>query len=113
MQSAATVNKYLALFSRGCKRVQMSALTLRIDPELHQRLEQCAERTHIKKYTLAILAVTAAVEAIEKNQYRLVVPIQFDVARVPMEKTGTKVASASPLSNPASEDPIPKKKRAA
>jgi|ERR1043166_3517767 hypothetical protein len=60
-----------------------SPLTFRIEPELHRRLEKCAAETRLKKYALAILALEAAVEAIEKNDYELVVPIKFQVTRIP------------------------------
>lgn len=62
-----------------------------MEPALHQRLEECARQLRLKKYTLGLLAIEAAVEAIEKNNYKLVVPIQFDVAQVP-----TQVRPADP-----------------
>jgi predicted DNA-binding protein len=95
----------------------MATLTLRINPELHKRLEECARRTHIKKYTLAILAIEAAVEAIEKNGYRLVVPIEFEVSRVPTEKSkptessnSTSVSHPTRLAGATEGRPNPKKK---
>jgi predicted DNA-binding protein len=120
MLTAPHVNNYLALFLGGDIKVQMTALTLRIEPALYQRLEECASRTRIKKYTLAILAIEAAVEAIEKNDFRLVVPIQFELVRVPAEKTGNKISyrSQAPGLNEVRETPVaavppPKRKRAA
>lgn len=67
-----------------------SPLVFRLEPELHKRLGECAERTRLKKYTLALLAIEAAVDAIEKNDYQLVVPIQFEVAQVPAEKKSSR-----------------------
>lgn len=75
----------------------VAPLSLRISPELHQKLEECAEKTKIKKYSLAIVAIEAAVEAIERNGYRIVMPIEFDVKQVavsretPENSTGQKV----------------------
>lgn len=71
-------------------------LSFRIEPGLHKRLEECARRTRIKKYTLALMAIEAAVEAIEKNGYRLVVPIQFKVESAPTPATDTKSAPYPP-----------------
>jgi hypothetical protein len=62
-----------------------SPLVFRLEEPLHQRLEECAERLKLKKYTLGIMAIEAAVEAIERNGYRLVVPIEFQVAHIPAQ----------------------------
>src|SRR5437773_10879194 len=55
-------------------------MSLRLPPELHQRLEECAERLKIKRHTLAQNAIEAGIEAIEKNGYRLSLPMQFRFA---------------------------------
>src|SRR6266536_2381118 len=52
-------------------------MSLRLPPELHQRLEECAARLKIKRHTLAQNAIEAAIEAIERNGYRLSLPLQF------------------------------------
>ena len=52
-------------------------MSLRLPPELHQRLEECAVRLKIKRHTLAQNAIEAAIEAIERNGYRLSLPMQF------------------------------------
>ena len=52
-------------------------MSLRLPPELHQRLEECAARLKIKRHTLAQSAIEAAIEAIERNGYRLSLPMQF------------------------------------
>ena len=52
-------------------------MSLRLSPELHKRLEECAARLKIKRHTLAQNAIEAAIEAIEKNGYRLSLPMQF------------------------------------
>jgi len=61
----------------------MVHLALRISAELNERVEKCAHELRQKKHSLAQAAVEAAVEAIERNEYQLVVPIKFDVASVP------------------------------
>jgi hypothetical protein len=61
-------------------------LSLRFSPELEARLEECAKRLNIKKATLAQMAIQAAVEAIEKNGYRIVMPIQFETTHTPEKK---------------------------
>ena len=61
-------------------------LSVRLSPALDARLKECAERLRYKKHALAQDAIEAAVEAIEKNGYRLVVPIQFDVTHVAAPK---------------------------
>jgi predicted DNA-binding protein len=57
--------------------------SLRLSPELTARLEECATQLRLKKHSLAQDAIEAAVEAIERNDYRLVVPVQFEVTHVP------------------------------
>jgi hypothetical protein len=58
-------------------------MSLRLPPELHQRLEECASRLKIKRHTLAQNAIEAAIEAIEKNGYRLSLPMKFEFAIEP------------------------------
>ena len=58
-------------------------LSIKLSKELHERLIEVAERIGIAKHRLAEMAIEAAVEAIEKNGYRLVVPIEFQVAHAP------------------------------
>ena len=52
-------------------------MSLRLSPELHQRLEECAARLKIKRHTLAQNAIEAAIEAIERNGFRLSLPMRF------------------------------------
>ncbi len=52
-------------------------MSLRLSSELHQRLEECAARLKIKRHTLAQNAIEAAIEAIEKNGYRLSLPMKL------------------------------------
>jgi predicted DNA-binding protein len=58
-------------------------LSVRISTELDERLEECARRLKMRKHTLAASAIEAAAIAIEKNNYRLVVPIVFKVEQIP------------------------------
>jgi len=58
-------------------------MSLRLPPELHQRLEECAARLKIKRHTLAQNAIEAAIEAIEQNGYRLSLPMRFQFAIEP------------------------------
>lgn len=55
-------------------------VSFRFSKEMRQRLKECSERTGIAERTIAQLAIQAAVDAIEQNDYRLVVPITFEVA---------------------------------
>ena len=52
-------------------------MSLRLPPQLHRRLEECAARLKLKRHTLAQTAIEAAIEAIERNGYRLSLPLQF------------------------------------
>lgn len=61
-------------------------LSLRLSEELHARLEEVATRTRLKKYNLALLAIEAAVEAIEQNGFSIVCPIKFDVKQIAVAK---------------------------
>ena len=62
---------------------EKSPVVFKLDAELHARLEECSKRLRVKKYSLGIMALEAVVKAIEKNGYKLVIPIEFDVAEVP------------------------------
>ena len=52
-------------------------MSIRLSPELHQRLEVCAARLKIKRHALAQNAIEAAIEAIEQNGYRLSLPMKL------------------------------------
>lgn len=83
---------------------------------MHQRLIAAAEKARVKKHTLALMAIEAAVEAIEDSG-KLVIPLQFDVTHVAVEKSEARAAKKTrstypqhrPQGNPLNEDP-PKKK---
>ena len=62
-------------------------MSLRLSPQLHQRLEECAARLKLKRHTLAQNAIEAAVEAIEKNGYRLSLPMRFRFLNEPEPET--------------------------
>jgi len=48
-----------------------------------ERLAACSEKTRLPQSILAESAILAVVEAIEKNGYRVVFPVEFNVAYVP------------------------------
>ena len=73
-------------------------MSLRLPPELHQRLEECASRLKIKRHTLAQNAIEAAIEAIEKNGYRLSLPMKFQFAIEPESGTARYPARQEELS---------------
>jgi len=89
----------------------MTRLSLRISKELDNRVQECADRLKMKKHALAQAAVEAAVEAIEKNDYQLAMPIKFDVTHVVVEKN---ISSYPPHREETAlvEEPKPKKKNA-
>jgi hypothetical protein len=62
---------------------------------LNQRLEDCAAALRMKKHTLAQEAIEAAVDAIEKNDFKLVVPVQFEVTHKPVKSAVTKYPEGS------------------
>lgn len=62
---------------------QKAPLSIRLDPETDERLELVAEELGLTKHGLAQMAVKAAVRAIAENNYKLVLPIRFDVSHVP------------------------------
>lgn len=66
--------------------------SLRVSPEFHERLSQCAERLKKKKHTLAQELLAAAMDAIDSNKSPyLVSPVEFDVKRVAVEVRKEKV----------------------
>jgi predicted DNA-binding protein len=74
-------------------------ISFKVEPELSQRLEEAAEKVGIKKSTLMIMALEATLEAIEKNDYRIVVPIEFKVTHVPVP-TEEKYPERDPRARP-------------
>jgi predicted DNA-binding protein len=61
------------------KKVPMS---LRLDDDVEERLEECSKRLKMRKHTLAQAALEAGIEAIEKNGYKLVFPLEFEVKHI-------------------------------
>ena len=53
-----------------------------------ERLATCADRTRLPQSLIAEGAIQAIVEAIEKHGYRVVFPVQFNVAYVPVAISG-------------------------
>ena len=87
-------------------------MSVRLSKEMAARLEAAAESLKQKKHTVARLAIEAAVEAIEASGGSLVIPLKFDVAQVPVPKTGT-AASPPGASTTGAQEGAPKKKKAA
>src|SRR5207237_7476436 len=80
-------------------------MSLRLPPDLHQRLEECAARLKIKRHTLAQNAIEAAIEAIEKNGYRLSLPMKFCFAREGETETGRYPHAREELSHAEERGP--------
>jgi predicted DNA-binding protein len=76
---------YILLFAVYVKSKKTIPMSLRLSPELNRRLEEVAEKVKQKKHSLAQDAIEAAIEAIEQNDYRLVVPIEFKVTKIPSD----------------------------
>jgi predicted DNA-binding protein len=64
-------------------------LSLRLPPEFHLRLQNVSARLGVAKHTFAQAAITAAVEAVERDA-GLVFPIEFVVRRIPASRTARK-----------------------
>ena len=71
---------------------KLDPLGLRFDEEMTTRLVKCADRLGQTKTALGQQAVVALVEAIERANYRMVIPLEISVAYVPTaaRKTGFK-----------------------
>ncbi len=60
----------------------MAPISLRLTPELKERLEAAAERLGVPKHTLAQWFIEAGIKAAETNDYNLVLPIKLVPAAV-------------------------------
>ena len=63
--------------------VRSEVISMKVTKRLISRINECAKRTKQSRSSIAEQALEAAVDAIEANNYRLVVPIEFDVRHVP------------------------------
>ena len=70
---------------------ERNPLSVKLEKETHQRLIEASERTGIRKNTLAQMAIEAAIEAIEQNDYHIVLPIRFDVKKIAAPKGDTEI----------------------
>ena len=68
---------------RQKKAPKAISISFKITEQLSDRVDECADRTKQSRASIAEMALEAAVDAIEANGYRLVVPIEFDVRHVP------------------------------
>jgi predicted DNA-binding protein len=76
-------------------------LAVNVPAELHARLEAVAEKTGLPKNAIARFAVEAAVKAAEEHGYKIVLPMEFEVASIPVSR---KTAQGDDLAL-AAEDP--------
>lgn len=72
---------------------KLDPLGLRFDEDMSRRLVKCAERLGQTKTALGQQAVIALVEAIERANYRMVIPLEISVAYWP---TATRKTAAKP-----------------
>jgi predicted DNA-binding protein len=95
------------------KTPQKNPISLRLSDEMESRLERCVERTGMKKQTLAQAAITAAVEAIEKNDFKLVLPVKFEVTHIaiPQAAAGDRQTYPAHQPSPAMNDTPPPKEK--
>lgn len=75
---------YFLVLSRQMK--EKNPISLKLEAGLHERLEKAATEVGVKKHTLAIMAIEAVVDAIEQNDYQLVLPVKFVPVNVPFEQ---------------------------
>ena len=69
---------------RKKKPVKSVVISFKVTQALSDRVDECADRTGQSRAGLAEMAIEAAVNAIEANNFRLVVPIEFDVRHIPV-----------------------------
>ncbi len=53
--------------------------SLRLSHDLSERLDKCAERLGLKRSLLTVKALEGLVSAAEQADYRLVLPIEFNI----------------------------------
>lgn len=61
-------------------------MSLRLHPDVEERLTKCAEKVKMSKNALAQAAIEAAVEAIEANGGKIVLPLEFTTTHQAVEK---------------------------
>ena len=66
------------------KGPKMSTSGVRLTADIDSRLSACAERVKTSKHHLMVLGTEAVVEAIEEEKGEVVLPIKFDVRKVPV-----------------------------
>lgn len=62
---------------------EMQPLSMRLESKIRKRLEKCCEKTGIPQRMLAQSAIEAVIEAIEENDYKVVMPITLQVGYIP------------------------------
>ncbi len=61
------------------------SITVRLGPDLKQRLHHSARKLDLSENNIAKQAVRAAVDFIEANNYRIELPFQLAAANVPIK----------------------------
>ena len=69
------------------KLMKPHSITVRLGPDLKQRLHQSALKLDLSENDIAKHAVRAAVDFIESNDYRIELPLQMAAANGPVEST--------------------------
>jgi predicted transcriptional regulator len=64
--------------------IKTHSITVRLGPELKQRLHDSARKVDLSENDIARHAVRAAVDAMEKNNYRLELPLKMAVCGGPL-----------------------------
>jgi predicted transcriptional regulator len=67
------------------KIAKTAAATVRLDPELKERLAQTAAKLDLSENDIVRHALRAAVNAIEANDYKIELPLEMALAKVPIE----------------------------
>ena len=61
-------------------------ISIRLVPEVQQELERCADALGLTRNALAQMAIEAAVKAVKKQNYKLVLPIEFSTTHEAVSK---------------------------
>jgi predicted transcriptional regulator len=85
------------------------SITVRLGPDLKQRLHQSARKLDLSENNIAKQAVRAAVDFIEANNYRIELPLQMAAANRPIKSRVRRPKKVTGLDE--TERRYPKRKR--
>jgi predicted transcriptional regulator len=85
------------------------SITVRLGPDLKQRLHQSARKLDLSENNIAKQAVRAAVDFIEANNYRIELPLQMAAANGPIKSRVRRPKKVTGLDE--TERRYPKRKR--